>query len=69
MDAKTITDALALAAWELAEGESAMLRAENELRAARRQRKGAARRLAVLHEQIANEIITIQNHLHERNRA
>jgi prefoldin subunit 5 len=69
MNAKTITDALALAAWELAEAESTIRRAENELRKARRQHGRAASRLAQLHEQVAREIITIQNHLHERNRA
>lgn len=69
MNAKTITDALALAAWELAEGESGIIRAENELRKARRQHSRAAQRLAKLHEQIASEIITIQHHLHERHRA
>ena len=69
MNARTITDELALAAWELAEAESAMLRAEHEMRAARRRHKDAAQRLAELHARISREIITIQKHLHERNRA
>lgn len=60
MTAQSINDALSLAAWELAESESAMRRAEKELAAARRRQKRSAQHLAELHEQIMGEIKKIE---------
>lgn len=61
MTAKSITDALALAAWELAEAEGAIRRAEREMAQGLRRHKRAAQHLAQLHEQISLEIKTLQS--------
>jgi len=61
MTAKSITDALALAAYELAEAETEMLRAEHALRQARRRHVSAALLIADLHTQVQTAADAIRN--------
>lgn len=59
MTAKLITDTLALAAYDLAEAETAILAAEHDLRQARRRQVAAIGLLADLHAQIKSAVKTI----------